>query len=128
MHELMVTESLLEIALRHARDAEAGRITDLHLVIGELSSVIDDSVQFYWDIVSEGTPAEGAKLHFRRIPAEMACQECGETYDPKVELTCPACNSSNVRIVAGQEFYLEAIEVNSDEAEASATSFSGAMA
>jgi len=132
MHELMVTESLLEIALRHARQADAGRITDLHLVIGELSSVIDDSVQFYWDIVSEGTPAEGATLHFRRIPAEMACQDCAETYDPKVDLTCPACGSTNVRVTAGQEFFLEAIEVasdeDSDEAEASNTSLSGAMA
>lgn len=124
----MVTESLLEIALRHAREAEAGRITDLFLVIGELSSVIDDSVQFYWDIVSEGTAAQGATLHFRRIPAEMACQECAETYDPKANLTCPACGSSNVRIVSGQEFYLEAIEVSSDEAQASPTPWSGATA
>jgi hydrogenase nickel incorporation protein HypA/HybF len=128
MHELMVTESLLEIALRHALEAEAGRITDLYLVIGELSSVIDDSVQFYWDIVSEGTLAEGALLHFRRIPAEMACQECAATYDPKTDLTCPACGSSKVRIVSGQEFYLEAIEVNSDQVEASPNSVSGATA
>jgi hydrogenase nickel incorporation protein HypA/HybF len=124
----MVTESLLEIALRHAREAEAGRITDLFLVIGELSSVIDDSVQFYWDIVSEGTAAQGATLHFRRIPAEMVCQECAETYDPKANLICPACGSSNVRIVSGQEFYLEAIEVSSDEAQASPTPWSGATA
>jgi hydrogenase nickel incorporation protein HypA/HybF len=128
MHELMVTESLLEIALRHAQQADAARVTDLHLVIGELSSVIDDSVQFYWDFVSEGTPAEGATLHFKRIPAEMACQECSETYDPKVDLTCPECSSSNVRVVSGQEFFLEAIEVSDDEAEASPTAFSGAMA
>jgi hydrogenase nickel incorporation protein HypA/HybF len=124
----MVTESLLEIALRHAREAEAVRISDLYLVIGELSSVIDDSVQFYWDIVSEGTLAEGATLHFRRIPAEMACQDCAESYDPKVDLTCPACGSSNVRVVSGQEFYLEAIEVSSDEGAASPSSYSGAMA
>jgi hydrogenase nickel incorporation protein HypA/HybF len=128
MHELMVTESLLEIALRHAQQADAARVTDLHLVIGELSSVIDDSVQFYWDFVSEGTPAEGATLHFRRIPAEMACQECGETYDTKVDLTCPECNSTNVRVISGQEFFLEAIEISNDEATASPTSFSGAMA
>lgn len=126
MHELMVTESILEIALRHAREAEAIRVTDLYLVVGELSSIIDDSVQFYWDFVSEDTPAEGATLHFRRIPAEMACQECGETYDPKSILTCPACGGANVRIIAGQEFYLEAIEVSHDEAEASPTTSPGA--
>jgi len=124
----MITESLLEIALRHAREAQAGRITDLYLVIGELSSVIDESVQFYWDIICEGTLAEGATLHFRRIPAAMACQECSETYDPKVDLTCPTCGSSNVRIVSGQEFYLEAIDVNTEEAAPSASTYSGAVA
>lgn len=112
MHELMVTESILEIALRHAQDAGAGKITDLYLVIGELSTVVDESVQFYWDFVSEGTAAEGAKLHFRRIPAELLCQACGHSYSVKEDLTCPKCHSSNVRIVAGREFSLEAIEVD----------------
>ncbi|HQF69985.1 MAG TPA: hydrogenase maturation nickel metallochaperone HypA, partial [Promineifilum sp.] len=76
MHELAITESILEIALRHGRSAGATRITDLHLVIGELSSVVDESVQFYWDIVSEGTAAAGATLHFRRVPARLVCRAC----------------------------------------------------
>ena len=112
MHELMVTESILEIALRHAQDAGAGKITDLYLVIGELSTVVDESVQFYWDFVSEGTAAEGARLHFRRIPAELLCQACGHSYSVKEDLTCPKCHSNNIRIVAGREFSLEAIEVD----------------
>lgn len=112
MHELMVTESILEIAVRHAEKAGAARVTDLNLVIGELSSVVDDSVQFYWDFVSEGTVAEGAKLHFRRIPAELACQDCGQRYGLSQDLTCPACRSNNIRVLAGREFYLESIEVD----------------
>jgi hydrogenase nickel incorporation protein HypA/HybF len=111
MHELMVTESIRDIALRHAKEAGATRITDLFLVIGELSSIVDDSVQFYWDFVAEGTMAEGATLHFRRIPAEMVCQACGHTYSPRQTLPCPKCESSNVRVRAGEEFFLEAIEV-----------------
>ena len=114
MHELMVTESILEIALRHAQDAGADKITDLYLVVGDLSSVVDDSVQFYWDFVSEGTLAEGAKLHFRRIPTELLCKVCDHSYSPNEDLTCPLCRSNDIRIVAGQEFCLEAIEVDKD--------------
>ncbi len=122
MHELMVTESILEIALRHAQDAQARRITDLYLVIGDLATIVDDSVQFYWDFVSENTIAEGAKLHFRRNPAVLACQVCGQSYSLDQDLTCPSCRSSDIRIVSGQEFYLEAIEVSDSAIETSATS------
>lgn len=112
MHELMVTESILEIALRHARDAGAEKITDLYLVIGDLSTVVDESVQFYWDFVSEGTAAEGANLHFRRIPGKLLCQDCGHSYNVKEDLTCPKCHSNDIRIISGREFSLEAIDVN----------------
>jgi hydrogenase nickel incorporation protein HypA/HybF len=116
MHELMVTESILEITLRHAEKAGDVRVTDLYLVIGELSSVIDDSVQFYWDFVSEGTVAEGAKLHFRRIPAEFACKSCGHKYPLTDDLACPNCASNDSSIVAGREFSLEAMEVSDNSA------------
>jgi hydrogenase nickel incorporation protein HypA/HybF len=112
MHELPVTESILEIALRHAQQANAQRITDLHLVIGQLASIVDDSVQFYWDIVAKDTPAEGARLHFRRIPAELVCRDCNIRYKPdRDDLTCPFCDGMNVKVVAGEEFFLESIDV-----------------
>jgi hydrogenase nickel incorporation protein HypA/HybF len=112
VHELAVTESLLEIALRHGRAAGARRVTDLYLVIGQLSTYVDDSVQFYWDFVSQGTEAEGARLHFRRVPASFTCQDCGRTYAlDENQLTCPECGGSRVQLGKGDEFYLETIEV-----------------
>ena len=112
MHELAVTESILEIAMRHARAAQAKRITDLHLVIGQLSSIVDDSVQFYWEIITKGTPAENSCLHFERIVAQLLCLECNHQYSPLDEdLACPACGSLKVKIIAGEEFRLEAIDV-----------------
>ena len=110
MHELAVTQSILDIALRHADDA--GRITQLNLVVGDLASIVDESVQFYWDIVSQGTAAEGAKLHFTRIKTRFQCQACGDEFEPDDRLfECPHCGSNQVSLVAGREFRLESIEV-----------------
>ena len=111
MHELSVTENLLEIALRYGREAGATAVTDLFVVIGELSTIVDESVQFYWDIVSEGSPAAGSTLHFRRIPGRLGCRACGHTYSPREDLPCPACGGVDIDILAGEEFYLEAIEI-----------------
>ncbi len=112
MHELAVTQNILDIACKHAAEAGAERITDLYLVVGQLSSIVDDSVQFYWDMISEGTPAQGAALHFRRVPTELLCLNCNVRYTPTHEdLACPHCASIKVQVVAGEEFYLEAIDV-----------------
>ena len=112
MHELSVTESVLEIACKHAEQAQAKKVTDIYLVIGKLSSIVDDSVQFYWDFISKGTICEEATLHFKRIPAELVCLDCSHNYTLADELTpCPQCGSARIRVVAGDEFNLESIEV-----------------
>jgi hydrogenase nickel incorporation protein HypA/HybF len=110
VHELAITQSILEIALRYADSVN--RITQLNLVIGDLSSVVDDSVQFYWDIVSRGSVAEGAQLHFKRIRTRFQCNECGQGFEPDGRVyTCPHCGGLKVTLVAGREFRLESIEV-----------------
>ncbi|MFC1936799.1 hydrogenase maturation nickel metallochaperone HypA [Chloroflexota bacterium] len=115
MHELAITQNILEIALRHADEAQAQKISNLYIVIGQLSSVIDDSVQFYWDIITDGTKAEGAKLHFRRIPTELMCKSCNHKYTPDGKgFSCPECQSIEVYVVSGEEFFLEAIDIEKD--------------
>ncbi len=113
MHELPVTQSILNIVVRHAEQAGAARITDIRLVIGQLSSIVDDSVQFYWDMIAAGTIAEGARLHFQRVPAQMQCQACGAAFAlaASADFACPQCGSSDVRVTGGEEFYVESIDV-----------------
>jgi len=112
MHELVVTQSILDISLRHAEQANAKRITDLHIVMGELATMVDDSIQFYWEIIAKDTIAEQATLHFRRVPAELQCMNCLEKYHPNDrELVCPKCNGIGARIIQGEEFALESIDV-----------------
>ncbi|MBT3315549.1 MAG: hydrogenase maturation nickel metallochaperone HypA [Anaerolineae bacterium] len=112
MHELPVTESILDITLRHAKTHNATKVTDIYLVIGDWSSIIDDSVQFHWDILSENTIAQAATLHFERISIELFCLDCSHTYTPTDrELVCPKCESSRIKVVKGDEFNIDSIEI-----------------
>jgi hydrogenase nickel incorporation protein HypA/HybF len=113
VHELPVTRDLLEIALRHAEKASAERIVRLNIVIGRLASIVDDSVQFYWDIISRDTIAEGATLHFERTPGQLRCTACGHTFPLNgLDYTCPECQGTQVVTVGGDDFRLDSIEVD----------------
>jgi hydrogenase nickel incorporation protein HypA/HybF len=112
MHELAVTQSILDIALRHAEEAGAKKITSINLVIGEFASIVDDSVQFYWDILAEETIAKGAQLHFERIVGEMTCSNCQHAFHPEDgNFACPNCQSVFVKITRGDEFRVDSIDV-----------------
>lgn len=116
MHELAVTESILNIALKHAAAAGATRVTDIYITIGQLSSIVDDSVQFYWDTISEGTICTGARLHFDRIPARLSCRQCGNEFGIDLGLEpCSQCGSFDVKIISGEEFWVESLEVEKSE-------------
>jgi hydrogenase nickel incorporation protein HypA/HybF len=113
MHELGVTQNILEIALEHARKAHARKIRRIHLVIGELSGIVDESVKFYFDFVSKGTMAEGAELTFQKKPALLRCRSCGQAFPPvRNSWICPACQAPGAEIVSGREFSMESIEVD----------------
>lgn len=117
MHELPITQGILDTALAAARQADAQRILAIDLVIGALSGVVDDSVQFYFDILSQGTLAEGATLRFRRPQASATCLDCGATFlaAPPLAPACPACDSPAVRVDGGREFFVESIEIDDND-------------
>jgi hydrogenase nickel incorporation protein HypA/HybF len=113
MHELSVTESMLDITLRHAKSAGAISVSNIYLVIGQLSSIVDDSVKFYWGMIAKDTIAQNAELHFKRIPTRLVCLDCEQEYQPQEgDLACPNCNSTRIKVLQGEEFYIEAIDID----------------
>lgn len=114
MHELPVTQGILSVAIEASEANGSKPITRINLVIGDLTSIVDDSVQFYFDILSENTLAAGATLHFQREPAQATCLECQHQYQvtPPLNPFCPKCKSPLLQVEGGKEFYVESIEVD----------------
>ncbi len=117
MHELSVTQGILTVAVEAAQQNGGGRIMAVDLVIGELTSIVDDSVQFYFDILSRETLAEGATLRFQRQPGTATCRDCGHQFEVRAPLAplCPACESTYLRVTGGREFYIKSIEVDDED-------------
>jgi len=112
VHELAITEQMLNIALDEAKAAQVSKITKINLVIGELSGVVSDCVLFYFDFLKKDTAAEEATIDFEPVPAELRCRDClAEFALPDSLWICPNCQSSSIEVISGRHCYVESIEV-----------------
>ena len=112
MHELGVTENIVNIALAKAGEAQTNKVIKINVVIGELSGFVPDCIQFYFDTLSKDTMAQGAALHFETVPAELRCRNCSAVFRPQDTIwSCPKCGSQSVEIFKGRELYIESLEV-----------------
>jgi hydrogenase nickel incorporation protein HypA/HybF len=115
MHELSVVDSILKVVLKHAAMNGVEKVVAVGLRIGELSDLVDEWVQHYFDYLSKDTIAAGATLRIERSPVIFRCENCGEDFSVQVRETkkfvCPACGGEKVSLVSGREFYIKNIEV-----------------
>jgi hydrogenase nickel incorporation protein HypA/HybF len=112
MHEMAVTMSMLDLVLEEAAKAGAGRVTKVNLVLGAMTGVVDRCVETNFELLSKSTPAEGAVLAFRNVPSQARCRRCGHVFPPADLWACPRCQSAEFELIAGDELYVESIEVN----------------
>ena len=112
MHEYAFTESLLSLALAKAGEAGAVRVTRISITLGELSGIVDECVQQYFDVLKQNTLACDAVLAFEKKPLTVKCRNCNREFAPSGQRwDCPDCREANVEIVSGRDCYLQNIEV-----------------
>ena len=112
MHEYAITESILEIVQAEAAKADAQHVQEITVVVGELSTFVDHSIEFYFEELSRGTVAEGARLIFLKQEASASCCTCEASFHPNSAFfACPKCGSRLFDLKQGQELYIDNIEV-----------------
>jgi hydrogenase nickel incorporation protein HypA/HybF len=108
VHELAITESVIDAVSQRLPDA---RISCVHLEIGAISGVVADSVRFCFDLVTEGTNLQGARLEISEPPALCECRDCGTQFEPDGPVPLCACGSADVAILGGSELRIMSVEV-----------------
>ena len=112
MHELAIADSVVRIADRHA---DGRQVKKVYLKVGHLRQVVPSALTFSFDLVAQGTSVEGAELALEEVPAKGKCRACGaESQLKSFPLQCAACRSLDLEIVAGEELYVESLEMEED--------------
>ncbi len=113
MHELSLSSAIVGTVVKHA---EGRRVAVVELRVGKLRQVVPDTLEFYFEFVARGTVCEGARLEQQVIDARLHCRGCGHEW--KIEIPafrCPLCAGGDVEIASGNEFEVEAIQVQEAE-------------
>lgn len=113
MHELSLTQNLIEVAEEHARREGASAILSITVKIGALSGVVAEAVEFAFEVCARGTLADGAQLRIIPVPAIGRCRQCAE----EVAMTspvdaCPGCGGFALDLLQGEEMALTEMEID----------------
>ncbi|MDQ3410903.1 MAG: hydrogenase maturation nickel metallochaperone HypA [Chloroflexota bacterium] len=112
MHELSVMAYMLERVESHADRLGATKVIAINLVVGERSSFVDDSLLFYFEMLTPGTRAEGALLNLRRTLMRCHCPPCDTDFHPTgADFRCPRCDTVGQVTDDGTELLIESLEV-----------------
>jgi len=106
---MALTQSVVDAVCEHA----AGRrVRSVALEIGALCSVMPDSMRFCFELATEGTAADGARLDLQIRPGKACCRSCGERFElHDLILLCP-CGSADVEVLAGRDLMILSMEVS----------------
>jgi hydrogenase nickel incorporation protein HypA/HybF len=127
MHELSMTTQIVENVLEEAKRHRAKKILEVRLIIGKMTYLGIEQIQFSYKILSEDNMLKGSKLIIEEKDGVIECQNCNyrgivPTNDdpiyhiPIPTLKCPNCGKE-AKIVEGKECRIKGIRMLKKEEE-----------
>jgi len=121
MHEYSITTQIVKSVLEEAKNREAKKILEVHLVIGSLTFLNPEQVRFWYKALAKGTLLEKSRLRIEKKEGRVRCPSCGYEGSFKYEddpiyhvpfpvLSCPKCGGI-VEIIGGRECTIKSIKM-----------------
>lgn len=112
MHELAITEAVIELINREAREKGFSKVLSISLRVGEYSGIIPECIREFFPIAARDSIAREAQLEIISLPAVFRCLSCGyEGAVDRRDACCPRCRSREIRMVSGREFFVDSLKV-----------------
>lgn len=108
MHELGIAEEIVAIV---AARAAGERVTRIVVEIGRLCAVMPEAMRFCFDLATEGTVAEGARLDIVEVPGLARCRACGADVALDRPFGRCECGGTDLEWLAGEELRIREIEI-----------------
>ena len=108
MHELSITQSVVEAVTERTGDARVSRVC---VRVGRLSGVVPDAMRFCFELVTAGTPLEGAALDIEQPAGQARCRTCGSSFETSDLVLLCDCGSADVELLAGRELAVSSVQM-----------------
>ena len=118
MHEFSICESLVRVVLEElgrlpATAGQPPRLLKARDVCGCLQSIVPESLQLAYEVLTRDTRAQGSLLEVVSAPAHGECQACGWTGEVTAPFfICGTCGATDVTLVSGKQIHLASLEVD----------------
>ena len=107
-----MVSDIVSAILKELEKYNVERVEEVVLVVGDMTSLGEEQLEFAYEIVTKDTKLEGSKLVIEHEKIRVRCNECD--YEGEVRmlesdygehtipiLSCPKCNGK-VKVTAGQ--------------------------
>jgi hydrogenase nickel incorporation protein HypA/HybF len=121
MHEVSVMASIIEAVLAELQKYDVERVEEVDMVVGELTFLGPEQLEFAYSILIKNTILEGSDLVISTEKVQVRCAACG--YEGGVEyidggsdhyvipdLSCPKCGG-RVEIIKGKSCSVNSLKV-----------------
>lgn len=108
MHELAITQCIVDVACERA---DGRTVSSVRVRVGRLCAVVPDSMQFCFDLVTEGTVMEGARLDIDEEDGRALCRTCGIEFVLVDPILLCRCGSADVDVLAGRDLRILSMEM-----------------
>jgi hydrogenase nickel incorporation protein HypA/HybF len=114
MHEMGIAEGILSSAIQGAENAGGTRINEVNVTVGVLTEVMEDALQFAWEVLRADTMAADATLGVTMLDARSRCADCAHewVHGRYSGAKCPSCGGYLIGLLSGRELKIDSIDID----------------